>query len=124
MQAGTDESAYIAYIDSDVDEYTIYETNSAFSFGLLNNVAWSTHPAETGDTVSIEVEGTDIRLGTAEGGADTERLTTTDATITGGDPGLSLFANADVANSQITSWLAGDIGAAPAATTLLGAGIF
>jgi len=109
MASGVDESAYVCYYDTELNEYSIYEFDSAFGATLLNSVANDTTALQAGDTLTAEVEGITIRLGTNEGSGDGQRLTTTDTTITSGDPGMHIFQGLN--ESSITAWSGGDIGA-------------
>lgn len=124
MQAGTDESAYVGVSEGINSRYAIYEVDSTFTFNLLANTATGWAALSAGQTCTVENEGTTIRLGDNRG-TDTERLTTTDATITSGDAGLaSVIING---NGRLTAWSGGDIGAAGGGTlpnflTTLGVG--
>ncbi len=110
-QAGTDESCYVGFVGTGpgANKYLLYSVNSSNTYTLQ---AFGTTSANlsAGDTVTIEVEGTSIRLGTKEGvGSDTSRISFTDAGITTGDPGpVGHTGTGDVA--QITEWDAGYIG--------------
>lgn len=63
-----------------------------------------------GESVTLEVEGNALRLGTDEGSGDGERYNTTDNTLTSGRPGVVLYATSAIGNAQITSWVGGEIG--------------
>lgn len=104
MQSGTDESAYVSYIDSGTPEYSIWETTAAFGFTRLAGTG--TPSVGAGDTVTLEAEGTTLRLGSNETGTDTQRVTTTDNTITSGDPGIA----GSFTQFESDSWAGGSIG--------------
>jgi hypothetical protein len=110
MQAGTDESSYVGYSESFVGSYEIYELTSAFGFSLLASTGTGWAILGVGNTLTLELEGTTIRLGD-DRGADTQRLTTTDATLTSGTPGFAGYIGT-TANILVTSWTGGDIAAA------------
>ena len=83
--------------------FAIDEVDSGFSFSTLASTSTNYHDLEAGDTATIEAEGTTLRLGTNDGGAgDTQRVTTTDNTITSGDPGGTIFV-ANTSNAQFTA---------------------
>lgn len=116
MAAGTDESAYIAYVAGG-GTYELYETDSAFAFTQLASISGYTFTV--GDIVTMEAQGTLLRLGTVEsGGADTQRLKTSDNTITAGKPGCVFFEDTAVANARLTAWSGGDLGALPSANII------
>lgn len=128
--SSTDESSYIGAIsDFGSDLYFIYETSSALGFTTLTSGAWGSAPSATGDIVTLEAEGTTLRMGTAEGGADTQRITTTDATLSGATyttVGLYMYCETANTNAQITAWEGGSIGAAASDTRarLVGSDLF
>lgn len=109
MASGTDESCYICYYDTKDNDYSIWECNSVFFFSEIASTSNDTTALQAGDTVTAEIEGTTIRCGTNEGSGDAQRITTTDATITSGNPGIVTFE--DLAGDiQFTAWSGGDIG--------------
>ena len=104
-----DESAYIVYANSTNNRFDIYETNASFGFTLLANDTWPGAPS-AGDTITAEAEGTTIRGGSNQGGGDTERVSTTDNTLTGGEP-MIVFYDASTVNMAVDDWEGGDMGA-------------
>lgn len=115
MQSGTDESAYVGFVQGSEDDYEIVEYNSSFGFSALASTTdpGSEIPHSSGDIVTIEAEGTTIRMGSDQTGSDAQKVTTTDATLSSGDPGLVLFcANGNESNNYATAWSGGDISAA------------
>ncbi len=117
--SGTNESCYLGQVASTAlggDKYQIFELNSSFGFSLLTSTG-TAGGLSSGHTVTVEAEGTTIRLGTAEGGADTQRVSTTDATIAGGSWGLVGYADATASECRITAWEGGNI--VPASSSLI-----
>lgn len=109
-QSGTDESGYIGYAQNSNTYFEIDEVDSAFNFSLLANVTDSTNiPLSAGETVTVEVEGTTIRCGSDAAGTDVQKTSTTDATLTSGNPGIELYRG--TGTMQITAWEGGNIGA-------------
>lgn len=105
---GSDESGYHMAFDADAGNWALFETTASRNFSEL---ASTTHDGalSQGDTITCEVEGTSIRGGTNEGSGDTERITTTDATLTSGDPGI--YSQMGFASSvKWSAWSGGDIG--------------
>lgn len=110
--AGTDESTYIGSVNIAVDnKYSIYEVNASFGFSLLSGAGTAGDVAD-GSTVTLEAEGTALRLYTDEGGGDTLRVSTTDATLASGSWAMYLYDQTVVAECRITSWVGGNITAA------------
>jgi len=112
MAAGTDETCYIGYTEIDGTAYRLYKVNSSFSFteiGSGTTTGWA-NPA-IGDTLTLEVEGTTLRVGDNRG-TDTERYSQTDATISSGDPGLGGYSTG-VGNVRYSAWIGGNITAVP-----------
>lgn len=114
MQSGTDESAYTGGIvaASGIYKYGIQESTSAFGFSDLATTGSSPTSYSTGDYIVLEANGTgtnNLELYTSEsGGAETSRLTASDATITSGSPGVGIYADTSSETIQITSWEGGD----------------
>lgn len=116
----TDESCYAGgWNNYSSDTYAIEEVSAAFGFSTVASAAWAGAPVANGETLTSEAEGTTLRCGTAEGGADTQRVTGTDATLGGATysvTGLLIYCDntppAD--NGRITAWAGGSIGAAAA----------
>jgi hypothetical protein len=73
-------------------------------------------PMAAGETLTLEVEGTTLRLGSSASGSDIQELTVTNASLTTGRPGINLAGSGE--NNLITAWEGGDIsvGAAPTVT--------
>jgi hypothetical protein len=108
----TDESCYIAVATdysagSTPDEWGIEEVSSAFGFSTLTSGALP-NTLSTGETVTLECEGTTLRMGSNQGAGDAQRGTTTDATLTTGWPGIC----GGNAGHDVTAWSGGSIGAA------------
>ena len=75
MAAGTDESCYIGYLrSSGGGRYEIWKTDNTLGFTFLAGV--DAPPAElpiaAGTIITLEVEGTVLRLGSDASGAATE----------------------------------------------------
>lgn len=115
--SASDESCYLGHVNStDAGEgaqrYEILELDSSFNFTLLTG-SGTPGALSANDTITIEVEGTAIRFGTSEsGGADTQRISTTDNTIASGWPGMGVYASSNSARAQLTAWEGGTIAAA------------
>lgn len=110
MQAGTDESSYfgcmLARSGGDL-QYFIFETSASFGFTVLAEGGSAPSSYTAGDYLVMEASGTSLELYSKEGaGAETSRLTATDATIASGKPGCGAYA--DSGTVQITSWEGGD----------------
>lgn len=105
--------------NSGVDTYLVYRIDASESFTLIDSTSWGAAPLVTGDTVTLEVEGsspTTLRVGTNEGSGDSQKLTNnTDSSgpQSGGTPGMQYYENS-TSSLQVTSWQGGTIGAAPA----------
>lgn len=112
MAAGTDESSYIGYSAHFESNYQIWESDSAFGFNLLASTATGWGALLSGEILTMEAEGSTLRLGDNNSGSDTEYLTTTDATISSGSIGchLSVSTGAE-ANAEITQLIGGNISA-------------
>jgi len=108
---GADESCYFAEYSMEGDIYELEEVTSSFGFSSLASASHTGALLAQGDTITIECEGTTMRMGTNEGSGDTERITATDATLTSGRPGLGAV-RAGSATVRITDWSGGDISAA------------
>ena len=76
------------------------------------------HAILAGDTLTGEVEGTTVRVGSNDSGAgDTERLNLTDATHASGIPGLAVYGANETNLTRIDNWRAGDMAAVAATVT-------
>lgn len=111
LQAGADERCYLGEAAGSEDNYGIYEIEADVN---ANQLAATTDPGgeiplTTGETVTLEVEGSTLRLGCNSSGSDAQKVTTTDVTLTAGEPGVYLYHDTAIANSQITAWEAGNI---------------
>ena len=107
----TDESCYAAVNTANGSQHAINEINS--SLGITTLTSSNTDPDNpgSGDILTCECEGTTIRSGDTMNGGDAQRLTTTDATLTGGRPGLLAFTAGATSATRITAWSGGDISA-------------
>ena len=114
MKSGTDESAYVGITQlTGLDDYEIWEMDSAFSFNMLATASPAIDTYAAGDTMTMECEGTALRFGSNEsGGGDTQRVSTTDATITAGDPGMYMYIAwpSDLSECEYSDFAAGSIG--------------
>lgn len=128
--SSTSEAAYLGSVNNySSDTYNLEIIADGITFSdVAAPITWSTSPIAAGETITCEAEGTTIRFGTAEGGADTQRLTGTNSTLTGAggytSAGLVTYIDSGPAvdNLQITSWAGGTAGAA--GDTLLPQAIF
>jgi hypothetical protein len=109
MASGTDESAYGGDANENVNDHRILEHDAAFGETILANGGGAVD-LNAGDTLTTEVEGTTIRIGTNEGSGDTQRLSTTDATIADGEPGILMYVENPISNGQVDAWEGGSIG--------------
>jgi hypothetical protein len=111
--SGTDESCYWGLCEDEAaNVYQIYERDSAFGLASLTSTAWGTAPYAIGDSFTMEAEGTTLRSGSAEGGADTQRLTTTDATLNGATyfaVGFAAYFGTSAADARVHAWEGGSI---------------
>lgn len=90
------------------NKYILNVMDNAGSETLLANSGTPGAGAQ-GWTATIECEGTTIRCGTSEGGADTQRLTTTDNTWSTGRGGIQVYAQSNTSRSEVTAFEAGNI---------------
>jgi len=112
MASGTDESAYVGTAQTDDDRYELYELSASFGFTSLafTNDPGTEIPHTAGDIITAEVEGTTLRVGSDAGGSDVQKVTTTDNTITSGDPGVAIFTSSGQETQvRATAWSGGDI---------------
>ena len=106
----TDESCYVYYAAEGTGTSTgIWEVTSAFGFTEL--ASGSTAAPTIGEIYVCEVEGTTIRGGSNQSGSDIQELSTTDATIASGRPGIAVFDT----GAQVDAWEGGEIGVAAGA---------
>ncbi len=107
--SGTDETAYLGSDDTFGNEYIIYETSTSLGFTELSvQTGADSGGMSQGETITIEAEGSALRMGTNEGSGDTERTTATDATLTSGDPGMYIYSDSQ-GDAKLGAWSAGDI---------------
>jgi hypothetical protein len=107
-----DASCYLGLSNDWNSEYELQETNTDLStFTNLASTGTGWAGLSSGDTLTIEAEGTTLRLGD-DRGTDTQRLTTTDNTLTSGNPGMHMWEGIEIEDTQISAWEAGDIGGA------------
>lgn len=116
MATGTDESAYWCVINhmGPPNQYEIRETDSSFGLSTLASGSSGVNALTNGDILTGEAEGTTLRCGSDESGADSEEVSTTDATLTSGYVGMwrEHSGNSGVNDrSQMTAFNAGDLGA-------------
>lgn len=111
-QAST--AGYYGFVSSNniygAQRYELFELDGSNGYTLLT-ASGTPGAFSAGQTVTLEAEGTTLRLGTNEGSGDTQRLTTTDATLTSGWPGIAAVADSSAAQCQGTAWEGGDISA-------------
>jgi hypothetical protein len=118
LKSGTDESGYWGNVACRVGgvqpKYGISEVDAAFGFTTLASTGTVSGTAiPPGTKITLEVIGTAITLYTDEGGVDTNRLSTTDATITSGAPGIKIYVDTtagELVNSAVAAWAGGDFG--------------
>lgn len=92
----------------DAQRYELFELDGSNGYTLLT-ASGTPGAFSAGNTVTLEAEGTTLRLGTNEGSGDTQRLTTTDATLSSGWPGIAAVADTAATQCQGTAWEGGDI---------------
>jgi len=114
----TDEACYGGVWTTDPSgdghQFRIFEVNNSYQFTDLASSGVDQDNPSQGDILTTEVEGTTIRMGDNINGADAQRVTTTDATISSGRPGLVVFTfSGDEDSCNITSWDGGNISAVP-----------
>lgn len=116
-QSGTDGSAYLgAANDASVNGWIVAEADATGTYSALATTTTGYADPTAGDILTLEAEGTTLRMGEDSGG-DTERVNTTDATLSGGDAGVHVTRTANPSQSvQVSDWSAGNIGAAAAAS--------
>lgn len=108
-QSGTDESGYHGLNTESDNTFKILELNSSFGDTELASTGTGHVDLDVGDTHTIEAEGTTLRYGDDIGGSDSERLNTTDNTISDGDAFLGAFSASSNDDSQYTGFECGDI---------------
>lgn len=107
---GTTEACYLADVEGDTGtyRYAIYEVDNAFGFTQLSTNG--TGASLTGPVnVTIEAEGTALRLYSDEGGSESLRTSTTDATLISGRPGCGIFVVSSTTASQISDFECGSL---------------
>ena len=91
--------------DFEIREYSSGGTRTDITTGSTGH-----HTCQSGDTLTMEAEGTTIRLGSEDsGGGDTERISGTDATHTAGYAGVGGYGANSTENVKITGWSGGDM---------------
>lgn len=114
-QGGTDQSCYCMSFYYNV--FDLLEWTSAGSDSTIDSSSTVTDdPFVNGDTLTLEVEVSVLRGGSDWDTSDDEYFNHTDATITGGDPGIFAYDRGD--GLAYTDWEGGDIGAAGGGTIL------
>ncbi len=121
-QGGTDTACYVGcYVaDSNAPDsyWCIYEADADAALTELTTAAPSTETGlAAGDTVTCEAEGTTIRVGgdiAGITGGDQEGTNTTDATVSGGRPGIYVY---QPNTCRVNAWAGGDIEAAGTSVT-------
>ena len=107
-QSGTDESCYTCTADPYDFNYRISVWDNTKSDTELKAVSDATNiPLTTGETISGEVVGTTIRVGSDSAGSDAEKGSVTDSTLSSGPPGLFCYATSTI---SVSDWVGGDIG--------------
>jgi hypothetical protein len=100
----TNEAHYRCYNQHNSNRWAIYEYFDGASFGVLATDNTSYSELTDGEVIFGEVEGTAIRMGDNTSGSDTQRVATTDATLTGGEVGIGCFVGSGtLAVSAFTS---------------------
>lgn len=110
-QAGTATAHYQGQGASFFSNWRILEIDSGGEDATLASSATNWALLTAGDMIRMEAEGTTLRFGGDRTGSDIQYVTTTDATLTSGDPGISAIGAATT-NNRIESWTGGDISAA------------
>ena len=121
----TDES-YCAIIYPDTSynayKYRIFRWQPASLSGTVT-IAQSGTPSglSVGDTITLEVQGSTLRMYTNESGSgDVLRLTGTDFTIPSGYPGFGGYGGSDVTQARVTSWEGGSLSLSPTLMKMYG----
>jgi hypothetical protein len=114
----TDEACYGGVWTTDPagdgHQFRIFEVDNSFTFTDLASSGTDQDNPTQGDILTTEVEGTTIRMGDDINGSDAQRVTTTDATVPSGRPGLVVFTfSGDEQSCNMTTWEGGNISAAP-----------
>lgn len=120
LPAGGTKGGYAGVSSANPDDvkYSIYRVESDGTTTTLTSSGTGA-PLAFGDTITLEVDGTGIRLYTNEsGGGDTLRLSTTDGTYTSGKPGFGGYTRSvgSTTDAQFHSWSGGSL----ASNTLTG----
>ena len=111
-QSGSNSACYLGIVTTDSTKYQIVKVTSGDTWTYLDETGTASPPEfSEGDTVTIEAEGTTLRIGTNEGSGDTQRSSTTDSAHSSGVPGCGIWNNNSAANTGITAWSGGNIGA-------------
>jgi len=108
MQTAVDANECYVYFAIENGNFTrgIWEISTSFGFTeLATSTSFSSPTA--GEFFVCEAEGTTIRGGSNESGSDTQELSTTDATVGSGRPGIHVFTT----SQQIDAWEGGEISA-------------
>ena len=105
QQTGGDGAYQGLWTGDGTDRYEISEISSSFTFSTLTSVA-NTSWGGANDTLTLEIKGTSLRLGSNEGAGDAVRIATTDNTWTSGRPGHG--ASGTVSNLDVTRTEIGD----------------
>lgn len=115
LQAGDNEAHYRVYNAMNSNYWAIWEYFDGGSYSLLSSNGGGHTDLVSGDTVFGEVEGTTIRVGddSVSQGTDVQRDTTTDATLTSGQPGIGQYLGGG--NTHTTEFQCGYIGSVPTA---------
>lgn len=111
MAEGADESCYSGYIiDGDgFGQWEIYAISSVFGFTSIAVQADADCTLVAGEHITLEAEGTTLRLGSNNGGADVQKLTATDNTLASGSWGIAGFTETG-GTTRVTAWEGGNIG--------------
>lgn len=105
---------YMGYISTASDVYRVSEMDdNTTTINTLASLAdpGTEIPLSAGETLTIECEGTELRCGSNGGGSDVEKVNTTDATYSAGDPGFWGFNPTSTDGSSVSAWEGGDISA-------------
>ena len=123
QQQGTDESGYagaILYLGS--GSFEINEKFSDFSSSAVAEGSTGYETPVSGDTITLEAEGTSLRMGYDGSGTDVEVLSGTDNTLANGQPASVMFDIADVTATRVTAFEAGNIAPTLVNTSFGGSG--
>ncbi len=105
----TGTECYHGYLEGPTSDFVIWEIDISTNFTELASLT-GTYSLSSGDTMTLEREGTTLRLGDNTGSGETERVSTTDNTLSGGRPGMYIYdeSGADT-DTTFSAWAGGNI---------------